>query len=122
MPLNLRNHSATVTYHYDFPSTAGTAGQIETSGGGGSALNTWTSTTGSGKVMLAQSPTLTDSPSATILQLSTIYTVSTLPACNSTALATESAVSDASTPSYLGALRGAVRLSLLWCATAWVSY
>jgi len=61
---------------------------------------------GKRKGELAQSPTLTDSPSATILQLSTIYTVSTLPACNSTALATESAVSDASTPSYLGALTG----------------
>ena len=104
--LTLRNHSATAAYNYNFPGTAGTARQIETSGGGGNAPNTWTSTTGSGKVMLAQSPALTDSPSATILQLSTIYTVSTLPACNSTALATESAVSDASTPSYLGALTG----------------
>lgn len=76
--------------NYNFPATAGTAGQIATSGGGGTSPNTWTSITGT--------------PTAAVIQLSRIYTVSTLPTRNSTANSTESAISDARTPGYLGTL------------------
>lgn len=40
--VTLQNPSATTAYNYNFPATAGTSGQVETSGGGLSAPNTWT--------------------------------------------------------------------------------
>ena len=49
--ITLQNPSGTTAYNYNFPATAGTAGQIETSGGGGSNPNTWTSVTGTGNIV-----------------------------------------------------------------------
>ena len=50
--------AAAGTYNWILPTTAGSSGNILTSGGGGSTAMTWTGTTGSGSVVLATSPTL----------------------------------------------------------------
>lgn len=47
------------TYNFLLPSTAGTAGNFLASGGG-SAVNTWVGTTGSGNVVLSSSPGLSN--------------------------------------------------------------
>jgi hypothetical protein len=122
--VTVKNIAATTAYNYNLPATSGTAGQIETSGGGGNAANTWTSTTGTGNVVLAQSPAFSGTPTTALLQLSTIFTVSTLPACNTGAKGTQSAVSDAASPTYLGTLSGggSTFTPVVCSGSAWVSY
>src|SRR5207249_667108 len=41
--ITMQNLSATTNYNFNLPSTAGSAGNFLTSGGGGSSSNTWTS-------------------------------------------------------------------------------
>jgi hypothetical protein len=98
--------------------------------------------TGSTKVVLATSPALLGTPTAPTAALGTnttqlattafvqaaiaptIYTVSTLPTCNSGAKGTETAVTDATSPTYLGTLTGGgtVYAPVVCNGTAWVSY
>ena len=57
--ITVQNNSATSAYNFNLPATSGTSGQILASGGGSSSAMTWLSTTGTGNVVLAASPTLT---------------------------------------------------------------
>lgn len=49
--VTLQNPSATANYNFNFPATAGSAGNLLTSGGGGSNPTTWTSTGTTGHVL-----------------------------------------------------------------------
>lgn len=49
--VTLQNPSATTDYNFNMPATAGTAGDLLTSGGGGSNPNTWTPTGSTGHVL-----------------------------------------------------------------------
>ena len=74
-------------------------------------------TTGSGAVALATSPTLTT-------PIVTRYTVSTLPTCNSSLHGAIAAVTDATTPTYNGALTGGSTVEVpVYCnGSAWTSH
>lgn len=54
----VQNTSCTSTYNFNLPAASGNSGDILTSGGGVSSPMTWTSTTGSGNIVLATSATL----------------------------------------------------------------
>ncbi len=49
--ITMQNPSATTDYNYNLPATAGNAGDVLTSGGGGSNPNTWTPTGTTGHVL-----------------------------------------------------------------------
>lgn len=49
--ITMQNPSATSDYNFNLPATAGAAGNLLTSGGGGSSPETWTSTGTSGHVL-----------------------------------------------------------------------
>lgn len=49
--VSIQNPAATTNYNLNLPATAGSAGQLLTSGGGGSAPETWTSTGTSGHTL-----------------------------------------------------------------------
>jgi hypothetical protein len=60
----------TTGYNFNLPITAGTTGQLLTSGGGSSTSMTWTSVTGTGNAVLSAGPTLTGTIGAASMTLS----------------------------------------------------
>jgi len=56
--VSVRTQANSGTYNYNIPTSSGSSGEILTSGGGVSSPMTWTPVTGTGNVVLANSPTL----------------------------------------------------------------
>jgi hypothetical protein len=83
----------TGSYNWNYPATAGSTGQILTSGGGGSTAMSWTGVTGTGNVVLSASPTITGTLTVPIISISTSMTVPTLSVTSTPLVVTATAAS-----------------------------
>jgi hypothetical protein len=89
--VGIKVQPSTNAYNFNLPSTSGNSGDILTSGGGGSTAMSWTSTTGSGSIVLSSGPTfgaggLTSTAGTTTLGVSTIGAITGTSASFSTTL------------------------------------
>lgn len=78
--VNIKVQSATNSFNFNLPTSSGTAGQILTSGGGLSKPMSWSSTTGSGYVVLNSGPVfgiggITSTAGPTILGETTVKNI-----------------------------------------------
>lgn len=78
--VTIQNLGATTAYNFNLPATAGSSGNILTSGGGASTSNTWTATTGTGNVVLSANQTLTGLLTAAAANLTGTVNISGLTA------------------------------------------
>ena len=102
---NLTQNANYITgpYNWNYPTTAGSTGQILTSGGGGSTAMSWTDVTGTGDVVLSANPTMTGTLTvpiiatalliAPIISISTSMTVPTLSVTSTPLVVTATAAS-----------------------------
>jgi hypothetical protein len=91
--VSIKVQPSTNAYNYNLPTTSGSSGEILTSAGGNTSPMTWTSTTGSGSIVLSSGPTfgvggLTSTAGTTTLGATTIGAITGTSASFSTTLNT----------------------------------